>query len=665
MAYAEADLVVLSVGMEPSRSGQELARLLGVDLDPRGFCQTRPFAPTETNRPGIYVCGTFAEPKDIPDTVIQAGGAAALAQRLVGEARGTLIKEVVFTDEAPLSDEPRIGVFICSCGSNIASVVDVKAVVEYAKTLPHVAHAENMMYTCSADSLKTIPERIKEYGLNRVVVSACTPRTHEPLFQDTLRESGLNPYLFEMASIREHASWVHSDDPQAATEKAKDLTRMAVGRAALLEPLHKISLGLNHDALVIGGGIAGLTAALTIADGGFKVYLVERNTELGGYLRRVKTTVQGGDAQAYLKSLVDQVKNHPQIEVLTGTTVIKSGGFVGNFRTTLRSMDDPTQRLIEHGATVVATGAEEYRGNEFFLGQDPRVVTLGDLEEKLWKEPSDVAKAKEVVFIQCVGRSKEKFNYCSRICCAVALKEALAVKTLNPETNVYVLIRDMQAYGFREDLYTKARSAGVIFVRYDDEQVPDVTLEGGRLTVSVTDPALREALTFAPDLLVLASAVVPAEGTADLAPILKIPLSPDGFFLEAHIKLRPVDFPSEGLFLAGTAHYPKFADEAIAQGAAAASRAMTVLSRHELKVGGAIAHVTPEKCTACLTCVRVCPYGVPFINREGAAQIEVAQCQGCGTCVAECPAKAIELLHYKDAQIMAKTDALLEKVGKW
>jgi heterodisulfide reductase subunit A-like polyferredoxin len=682
------DMVVLSVGMEALADAQTLAEAVGIELNGWGFCQTEPFKPVETSRPGVYACGAFAEPKDIPESVIEASGAAAAALSVIGTARGTLVEERVYPPEIELAEdeEPRIGVFICSCGSNIAGVVDVNEVVEYARTLPDVIFAENTIYTCSADSLKLIQERIAEHKLNRVIVSSCTPRTHEPLFQDTIREAGLNPYLFEMANIRDQCSWVHSGEHEAATVKSKDLTRMAVGRSRLLMPLYTEPQSLSHEALVIGGGVAGMAAALNLAEQGFGVYLVERERELGGRLRRIYYTADGGDPQAYLRELAGKVQANPRIEVLTGHEVVKYSGFVGNFKTTVSSVDDPTQRLIEHGVTIVATGGQEYRGNAYLLGQDSKVITQDDLEQLLAKaDHSEGAEAEQaamtldacrtLVMIQCVGPWDDGSDdapdfYCSRVCCTVAIKNAMTIKRRNPGANVYVLYKDMRTYGFKEALYTQARDEGVIFLRYDDGNKPQVQRNNGQLQVTLNDPVLRAPIALDPDLLVLSEAMVPAKGSRELAELLKFSCTLEGFFLEAHVKLRPVDFPAEGIFLCGAAHYPKFIDETIAQANAAAARATTILSKDVLQVGGVVAVVDEEKCTGCLTCVRICPYDVPRMNPTkmgaggilGAAEIAAAACQGCGSCAAECPAKAIQLQHYRDEQVIAKEEALFEEL---
>jgi heterodisulfide reductase subunit A-like polyferredoxin len=687
----EFDLVVLSVGMEQRAATQELADIVGIQLNQHGFCQTNPFHPVETTRPGVFVCGAFAEPKDIPDSVIEAGGAAAAALATIGQARGTLVKPAEYPPETPVmpEDKPRIGVFICSCGSNIAGVVDVAEVTDYAATLPNVAHAENTMYTCSADSLKLIQERIREKGLNRVIVSSCTPRTHEPIFRDTIRQAGLNPFLFEMANIRDQDSWVHRQWPELATQKAKDLTRMAVARSRLLEPLYTQEQGLSHRALVIGGGVAGMSAALDLGDQGYEVTLVEREAELGGQARKLSLSGDGGDPQAFLRSLIARVNGQPLIEVLTGHEIVKSGGFVGNFSTTVASRSDPTRRVIEHGVTIVATGAQEYRQGAYGLGDDPRIITQIDLEQRLasdFHQPrsgsSDQGpigtgdELRSVVMLQCVGPWDEDGSetdfYCSRICCTVAAKNALRLRQQHPETQVFVLYnRDIRTYGFQETIYTAAREAGVFFLRYEEGTRPQVSANG-RLRITVRDEILRQPLTLEPDLLVLSEAIVPAEGSRELAELLKFSCTLEGFFLEAHVKLQPVDFPAEGIFLAGTAHYPKLLDEAIAQAGAAAARATRILSKDELEVGGAVAVVDQTKCTACLTCVRICPFGAAQINPAltgvggvaGAAEITAAACRGCGLCPAECPAKAIQLQHFTDEQVLAKEEALFEAIDR-
>ncbi len=672
------NMVVLSVGMEISESVRQLGRELGVQLDEYGFCHTVDFAPLETSRPGIFAVGPFVEPKDIPETVVDASGAAAEAAALLAQVRGALARKAEYPPERDVSgEEPRVGIFVCHCGSNIAGFLDVKAVAEYARTLPGVVHAETNLYSCSQDTITHITETIKEKRLNRVVVAACTPRTHEGLFQDSLRGAGLNPYLFEMANIRDQCSWVHSHDWDGATRKAKELVRMSVARVLRQRPLHTLDLSLEKSALIIGGGVAGLTAARSLAEQGFSAYLVEREAELGGNLRKVRFTLDQSDPQGFLAELIHAVESNHRITVYKETELVETKGFVGNFTSLLRQRDGQTF-TVQHGVTIVATGGQEWRGDEYLLGQDARVMTQGDFEAWLAAQEAGepgVGKplpivARSVVMIQCVGPAT---RYCGRICCTTALKNAVRLKQISPQTRVTVLYRDIRTYGFKERLYADARRAGVLFIRYDDDHKPMVWSDGdgkggSALKVKVWEPMLRQELTLTPDLLILSTPMVPAEGSRELASILKVPVDLDGWFLEAHPKLRPVDFASEGIFMAGAAHYPKLMRESIAQAQAAAARAATILSKPALRAGGVVAVVDESKCTACLTCVRVCPYRVPVISAEkvgvggimGAADINPAACQGCGTCAAECPAKAIQLLHYTDDQVLSKVDALFE-----
>ena len=655
------DLAVLSLGMEVPEETRLWAEGLGIELDNDGFCENGPFEPLETTRPGIFACGPFNGPKDIPETVVEASAGAARAEALLAKVRGTLTTERDYPPERDVSaEEPRIGVFVCHCGSNIGGFLDVPSVADYAKELPFVVHAEDNLYTCSQDSVELIKQRIEEQGLNRVVVASCTPHTHEPMFQDTIRQAGLNEHLFEMANIRNQCSWVHSHEWDKATQKAKDLVRMSVARAALLEPLPKVDVSLNRSALVVGGGVAGMNAALSLAEQGFPVHLIERTAELGGNLRHIHHTLEGSDPQAYLQNLVQRVEEHPLITVHTEAELKETSGFVGNFSSKLSVKGQPT--TVEHGIIIVAVGGREYKGEEYLYGQDERVLTQRELEERIAEEPASIVGLRSVVMIQCVGTAD---RYCSRICCSVAVKNALKVKELSPSTEVYVLYKDVRTFGLYEKYYTLARQKGVHFIHYEDASLPQVQDSNG-LTVNVYAPLLDTDLTLPADLVILSTGLLPSEGADDLARILKVPVDLDGFFLEAHIKLRPVDFVTEGIFVAGAAHYPKFLQESIVQAQAATARAATILSQENLRAGGVVAVVEAEKCTACLTCVRVCPFNVPVIEPtlvgaggiKGAAQIEIAACQGCGTCAAECPAKAIQLKHFRDEQIVAEEEAL-------
>ena len=652
------DLVVLSVGMTPSATSSSLARRINVDLDPYGFVRTGAFAPLQTSRPGIYACGVFQGPKDIPETVAQASGAAAAASMALSDARGTRVAAKEYPPQKQVDGEaPRIGVFICRCGSNIGGIVDVPGLAGYAASLGDVVYTDENLYTCSQDTQEKIKKAVEEHGLNRVVVASCSPRTHEPLFQETIREAGLNPYLFEMANIRDQCSWVHMSEKEAATHKARDLVRMAVANARLTHPLHRMNKPVTKRGLIIGGGLSGMSAALGLADQGFEVCLAEREAELGGMLRHVYTTLDGTDVQTYLQEQIKRVSAHERIRVVLNASVQSFSGYVGNFRTELSLGPERQTMEVEHGVAIVATGGEELKPREYLYGEDPRVVTQLELERMLHADGGSATAFREVVMIQCVGSRTEERPYCSRVCCAEAVKNALAIKEKLPEARVVILYRDMRMYGLLEMEYARARKAGILFVRYDEERKPEVSLRDGMLDVTLFSPVFGEDLSFHPDLVVLSAAVVPAE-TGSLAMALKVPRTTDGFFLEAHMKLRPVDFATDGIYLAGMAHAPKMINECLSQAAAAVARACTVLSRDEIQVGGVVSVVDQEKCAACLSCVRVCPYNVPVVNVEGAAEIEPAKCQGCGLCASECPAKAITLQHFTDDQIVAKSGAL-------
>lgn len=653
----EFDMVVLSLGLEPSASLQEQAQRLGVALNRWGFAQTDELAPLDTTRPGVFVGGAFQEPKDIPDTVMQASAAAARAMTLLAPARGSRVRSKVYPPERDISDEPpRVGVFVCHCGSNIASVVDVERVVEHARTLPNVTFAENNIYTCADDSQARIKEKIAEFKLNRVVIASCTPRTHEPIFRDTLRDAGLNPYLVEMANIRDQCSWVHSANPEAASKKAMDLVRMAVGRAARLLPLADETVPVKNAALVIGGGVAGMTAALALADQGFPVHLIEKADALGGTAQRLQRTLDGQDVQAFLTQTIQRVNSHAKISVYLSSRAAKVGGHIGAFET---SIVTPSKTVtIEHGAVVVATGATELKPQSFEYGRQPRVWTQLELGENLARGDLQMPANGTVVMIQCVDQRNDERPYCSRVCCTTAVKNALLLKERYPKARIMVLYRDMRTYGFREAAYREAREKGVLFVRYEPEQPPELTAIGS-LRIKVREPALGRELNLSPDLVVLAAPMTPRADRQELSELLRVPLNADGFFLEAHMKLRPVDFASEGLFLCGTAHAPKFLSEAISQANAVAGRAASILSRKRMPVHGQTAFVDPDKCISCMTCVHVCPYMAPMVDENNKAEVQGAVCMGCGSCTAECPAKAITLRNFVDNQILAAVDSLL------
>lgn len=654
----EFDMVVLSVGLVPSASTRELADRLSIDLDKFGFCKTEELEPNVTSRPGIYVAGVFDAPMDIPESVMNASSAAALASEDIAVARGTMVTEKEYPPEDDISgQEPRVGVFVCRCGSNIARVVDVPNVTEYATCLPYVVHAEENLYTCSTDTQKGIMDVIKEKGINRVVVASCSPRTHESLFQDTIREAGLNKFLFEMANIRDQCSWVHASHLAEATEKAKDLVRMAVARAVTLEPLYQSPVPVVRRGLVIGGGLSGITAALGLASQGFETILVERDQELGGNLRHIHYTLEGSDPQVLLASLLQQINKEPKIKVYTSATIKDLHGRVGDYKTVIATSTGDTEE-IQHGVVILATGATEYKPVEYKYGQSKDVLTQSEFEEMLAAGKIDVKKLKSVVMIQCVGSREEDHMYCSRLCCSQAIKNAIKIKDANPDTEIYVLYRDIRTYAMKELKYREARDKGVTFIRYEVDKKPNVEEEDGKLRIRVLDSVLNRDVLLSPDLLVLSSAIRPQPDAAEFASKLKLPLTQDGFYMEAHMKLRPLDFANEGMFLCGLAHAPKFISECISQARGAMSRAITILSQPHLMVGGVISVVNQENCMACLTCVRSCPFGVPGINTEGKAYIEPAACQGCGICASLCPRKTIEMKHYSERQMAAKINAL-------
>jgi len=669
------DLVVLSVGSEPPLQAVALAQELGIALNEHGFCLTGKFTPVETNRPGIFVAGAFSSPKEIAETVAEASAAAACCMELLADVAGTETRPPAYPPERDVSGEPpRVGLFLCRCGREIAGTVDTSAVAAYARTLPDVVYVEEIEYACIGESPARIRQAVLEQGLNRVVVAACSPRTHEAFFQNVLRQAGLNPYLLEMVNLRSQCAWAHRESPEAATRQARELVRVAAARARKLETVRRTPVGVAKRALVIGGGIAGINAALTIAAAGYPVTLVERSEVLGGHVRALYSTAEGADPQAYLFSLVHQVLQEPRITVYTDSELVRHEGFVGNFRSTIEvHRSDPSRRHrveVEHGVTIVATGGQEFHGSVYLLGQHERVMTQQELEHLILVNPGRVAQMNTVVMVQCVRPPDAPYDYCSRICCTNTVKNALRIRRLNPKARIYILYKDLITYGFREQYYTEARRQGVIFVRYDEENPPQVRALDGRLEVQVTDLSLGETLRLYPDALALSMSIEPDPSTARLSEILGVPLSPEGFFMEAHIKLRPIDFLREGIFLCGMAHYPKFIEEAIAQAQGAAGRALTILSRDVLEVGGVAAVVDPAKCVGCLTCVRVCPFDVPVIDPtrtgvgglQGAAYIEPGRCQGCGTCTGECPAKAIQLTLYRDEQIIVPELAAL---GAW
>jgi heterodisulfide reductase subunit A len=659
----EFELVVLSVGLNPPDDVENLADMYGIELNSHGFCKTNPANHIETSRPGIFVSGAFQGPMDIPESVFTASGAGSQCGQLLDYRRGKLAKERMYPPERDVSQEqPRIGVFVCHCGANIGRVVDVPSTVEYALTLPNVVYAQEQLFSCATNCAKEITDMIKEKGLNRVVVAACSPRTLEPLFRDTLREAGINQYFFEMANIREHCSWVHSREKEAATEKAKDITRMSVARSCHLAPLQEFHLPVNKTALVVGGGIAGMTCALSIAGQGHEVYLLEKDSDLGGMARRIHHTLEGLDVQAYLRTLVRKIYQHPLIHVYTHAIITAATGYVGNFVTKVTSERGITE--IKHGAAIIATGADEYKPVEYLYGEDDRVLTQLELGEQIATREERLINSQNLVMIQCVGCRQEDRNYCARVCCSHAIKNALKLKETNPQMDITIIFRDIRTYGFMEDYYREASNKDVKFIRYEPHDKPQVEAveEEGRpvLRVTLPDYILGQKLAIDADYIVLAAAVIPSAGNREISRLFKVSLGPDDFFKEAHVKLRPVDFAADGVFLCGTAHYPKHIPEAINQAYGAAGRALTLLSHDMVTVSGSVCEVDEKSCMGCGACITACTYdAIEFREtRQGKkALVNPVLCKGDGLCNAKCPTGAIFLKHFTDEDILSQIDA--------
>jgi heterodisulfide reductase subunit A-like polyferredoxin/coenzyme F420-reducing hydrogenase delta subunit len=667
-ASKEFDLVVLATGMQPIKNARELAETFGIGVNDFGFCKTSAFNPVESEREGVFVAGPYVEPKDIPETVIQGSAAASKVLALLNDVRGSLIVPREYPPELDLQgQEPRVGVFVCHCGTNIGGVVRVSEVTEYARTLPGVVYAENNLYTCSNDTQERIREKIREHRLNRVVVASCTPRTHEPLFRNTIREAGLNPYFFEMANIRDQCSWVHMHEAEKATAKSKDLLRVAVVKAKLNEPLYTRPLEINHDVLVIGGGLAGMTAALDLAEQGYIVNLVEKEMELGGYFRRTRYLLTGENPQEHLGYLIERVRTNRKIHVYLNATLAETAGSIGNFDSRVHIGGNGTYIHLKHGVVVVATGADVYEPKEYLYREDPRVLLHDQLEAQL---ADNTFEGKSVAFIQCVGSRNEEHPYCSRTCCSDTIRHALKLKALRPAVQIYVLYRDLRTYGFRESFYTRARKLGVIFIRFADDRPPVVTSAMGALSITVHAETVNETVTLRVDKLILAAATIPRQSNKELAQVLKVPLGEDGFFLEAHRKLRPIDFATQGMFLCGNAHSPLGIEETISQGSGAAGRAATILSRERIDIDPVISHVVQEKCDGCAFCVDPCPFKALTLveyseNGETRHRIEINEslCKGCGVCMGTCPKQGIYVSHFRPEELSAQVEAVLSEVG--
>ncbi|KXS55699.1 MAG: heterodisulfide reductase, partial [Candidatus Adiutrix intracellularis] len=650
------DLAVLSHGLVITGETRDMSHKFGLETDKYHFAKTSSFSPVALSRSGFYACGVFTGPKDIPSSVMEASAAASAASSKLSSARGTLTKIVNVPAPVDITGEPpRIGVFICHCGINIASVIDVPKVVEFAKTLPFVEFASNTMFACSQDNQEQMVKTIKDYHLNRIVVSACSPRTHEPLFMETLAAAGLNKYLFEMANIRNHDSWVHANNPKEATCKAMDMTEMAVAKAALLSPLTENVINVDPTTLVIGGGVAGLNAAVALSSQGFKSIVVEKSDQTGGIANRILSTVKDENVADYLTKLKAKVEADPNISVSLNVEVEKVDGFVGNFETTLTNGE-----IVKHGVTIITTGAREHQPDEYLYSRNPKVLTHLELDEKLKNQDKTVTTVNNFVFIQCVGSRESGRMYCSKVCCTHTVHSAVTLKKKNPKARIFVLYRDMRTYAQKEDIYKEARDLGVIFIRYDLNHKPAVSESTGVLTVEVHDPVSGRNLLINPDFIVLAAAIVSGRESA-LAMKYKVPLDEDGWFFEAHQKLRPIDFATDGMFMAGICHYPKPMDEVVAQAQAAAARAVTILTQPKMTVGGIVAEINQVKCSGCGVCAAVCPFSAIKFDEEkgGKAVVNEAMCKGCGTCASSCRSDAPILRGFTNAGLFAQIAAAL------
>jgi len=654
---AEAfDIVVLSVGLCIGNEAIDLAGKMDIKLDHYNFVVTNSFEPVKTSKPGIFICGAFEAPKDIPSSVIESSAAAGMAGIDLKESRWSLTKTKQIPQEINVTGEaPRIGVFVCRCGTNIAGVVDVPAVVEMAKKLPYVEYADENMFSCSQDTQDAITNIIKEKRLNRVVIAACTPKTHEGLFQETLTNAGINKYLFDMANIRNQCSWIHAKEAEKATEKAKDLVRMITAKVALHESLPEPTLEIHQSGLVIGGGVAGIIAAKTLADQGYHTHLLEKEDKLGGQANNLYQTWQGEDIKHHLASMIKSVEENKLIDIHLNTEIANVDGFVGNFETHI--IKNGTAETLKHGITIIATGASELKPEEHLYGEDDRVITGLELDQKLLNTDESLTSTGTAVFIQCVGSRIKERPYCSKVCCTQSIRNALKLKALNPEMNVFILYRDMRPFGLREDLYTQARTNGIQFIKFDFEQDLEVCAQENYLQVIFSDTSLRKKMEIKSDLIVLASSIVPEKGNK-IAALYKATQNADGFFMEAHAKLRPVDCATDGVFICGLAHAPKPIDESISQAQAAATRAVTLLAKKTMNMDGTIAVVHPDICSSCGVCVSICPFSAPtFADQgryQGKAQINPVLCKGCGLCVGSCRSGAIHLKGFDNNQIFAQ-----------
>ncbi len=661
--FAQFDMVVLSVGLDAPRDAKALAKAMDIGLNQFDFCETSAFAPLNTSREGIFVAGAFQGPKDIPESVTQSSAAAGIASAMLQKQRGAGYVTKTYPNERDISaEEIRIGVFTCHCGINIGGVVNVPMVDQYAGGMENVVYHSESLYSCSQDAQEVIKQKIKEHKLNRVVIAACSPRTHEPLFQETLKDAGLNRSLFEMVNIRDQCSWVHAQEPEQATRKSMDLIRMGVAKARGSQPLAEQTVPVTAKAVVIGGGVAGMTAALTLADQGFPTTLVEKEAQLGGNLLAIKKTIFGVETEKTLKAMVDQVKKHKLIDVCIGAELLDVSGFVGNFSSVIR-VSEGKEITIDHGIIILATGGKEHVPQRV-LGKEPvkseHIITQMELEARLnAKSKKDLPNS--VVMVQCAGSRGDDLGYCSKVCCNHAVKNALTLKEKNPKAQIIVLYRDMRTYGLAEEKYREAREQGVIFIPYETCAMPEIGAQkSGAVEIRFFDPIMREEVTVSPDLVALSVGIVP-QSTEILSKLLKVPVTADKFFLEAHVKLRPVEMPVDGVYVCGLAHAPKPLDETVVQAQAAAAKAAMPMVKGKVNVQPIVSHVDKEQCIGCGLCVSLCPYKaiqmLTMEDKKKRAETIVASCKACGICSAHCPTFAISMGGFTNEQIVSQIEA--------
>jgi len=660
------DLIVLSVGLEIQEPTIQLARLAGIHLGPEHFASTSSFQPVLSSKKGIYICGAFTGPKNISLSIEQGSAAAAAAASLLMSRRNTKTGKLRLPREQPPAAAVKTGVFLCHCGNNISETVNLETVGKQISALKSVSHVEEVLFSCSQDTRELIIDLVRSLGLNRIVIAACSPKTHELLFRRTIREAGLNEHLLEMANIRNQDSWVHALDPEAATDKAVDLIKMAVAAVMLKRPVTADTAAVKQTALVVGGGVTGMTAAINLADQGFPVDLVEKTDRLGGNGLNLHRTWNGEHVPPYIKKLQTQVLDHPGITVHFSATVLDAGGHAGNFNTTIRNHKGH-RRIITHGAGIIAVGAKRSLPEEYGYGKIPGVVAAVEFDALHIYNDIRVSRGTSFVFIQCVGSRDEEHNYCSRVCCTHSVQSAIELKKEAPNRQVYILFREMRTYGLRESLYNKALELGVIFINYEQFGKPKVKSHEDRIMVEVWDHILRRPLLIRADMIILASGILPNPDAAGLASLFRVNIDEDGFFQEAHPKLRPVDLPTDGLFVAGLAHAPKPLEESISQALAASARAATLLSQKEIRLDAIKGVVDTKYCDGCALCIDVCPYQaitpIEETNADGEEHklvaVDTMRCTGCGICQGTCPKRAINVIDFTYEQLTAKIEAAL------